>query len=106
MNSLEEFEISQLLEAINYRYGYDFTGYARAFIKRRIQNTMIRNNVHYISDLIPKVLHERLFFQDMLKDFSITVTEMFRNPLVWKALQTEVFPILLLSSFVTLSYGL
>jgi chemotaxis protein methyltransferase CheR len=94
MKDVDDFEVLQLLAAIEYRWGYDFTGYARSSIKRRIRNTMIRHSIKHISELIPKVLHDQRFFQDMVKDFSITVTEMFRNPSVWKALQTEVFPIL------------
>jgi len=94
MKDVEDFEVLQLLSAIEYRWGYDFTDYARSSIKRRIRNSMIRHGIKYISELTPKVLHDQSFFQDMVKDFSITVTEMFRNPLVWKALQTEVFPVL------------
>ena len=94
MNTLTDFEVSLLLEAIEHRWGYDFRGYARASIKRRIHNVMIRHRITHVSELIPRVLHEPAFFQDMVGDFSITVTEMFRNPSVWNALRTEVFPLL------------
>ncbi|MBZ4202298.1 MAG: hypothetical protein LAC70_04145 [Methylovulum sp.] len=94
MNALTDFEVSLLLEAIEHRWGYDFRGYARASIKRRIHNVMLRYRITHVSELIPRVLHEPAFFQDMVGDFSITVTEMFRNPSVWNVLRTEVFPLL------------
>jgi len=83
-----------LLKAIEHRWGYDFQDYARASIKRRIKNSMIRHRINHISEMIPRVLHEPGFFQDVVSDFSITVTEMFRDPHVWSVLRQKVFPVL------------
>ncbi len=91
---LEDFEVSMLLQAIEYRWGYDFKDYARASIKRRIETSMIRHRINHISEMIPRVLHEPGFFQDVVGDFSITVTEMFRDPQVWSVLRQKVFPVL------------
>lgn len=89
---LENYELDLLLNAIEYRWGYDFRDYARASIGRRVKNVMSRHQIKQISDLIPRVLHDGDFFQDMIGDFSITVTEMFRDPLVWHKIVTEVLP--------------
>ena len=94
MNALQDFEVQLLLDAIEHRWGYDFRAYARSSVKRRIQSTMIRHHIDQISELIPKVLHSPDFFQDMVRDFSVPVTEMFRDPAVWRALKTQVFPVL------------
>jgi chemotaxis protein methyltransferase CheR len=92
INELENYELELLLNAIEYRWGYDFRDYARASIGRRVKNVMSRHRIEHVSDLIPRVLYDAVFFQDMIGDFSITVTEMFRDTLVWQKIVTEVLP--------------
>lgn len=92
MDALEDFEVTLLLSAMEHRWGYDFRGYSRASIKRRVRHAMIRHRMQHVSAMIPRVLHEPEFFQDVVRDFSITVTEMFRDPQVWNTLREEVFP--------------
>ena len=91
-SALEEFELDLVLMTIEHRWGYDFRDYARASIRRRVKNTMIRHRIEHISELLPKILHDPVFFQDMVKDFSIPVTQMFRDTNVFRALVSEVFP--------------
>ena len=92
IDELGSYELSLLLGAIEHRWGYDFRDYARKSIQRRVQNIMMRHRMTYVSELIPRVLHEPEFFQDIVMDFSITVTEMFRDPSVWSKIVTEIFP--------------
>lgn len=94
VNPSQVFEVDQLLEAIFFRYGYDFRNYARASLERRIRHRLELSGLTYVSELIPKVLHEPEFFDLFLKDMSITVTEMFRDPTVFKRLREDVFPYL------------
>ncbi len=90
----EEIEISLLLEAIYLKYGYDFRGYARAHIKRRIMHQMALADLSNLSELQHKILYDRGFFYKILPDFSINVTEMFRDPSFYMTLRREVIPIL------------
>ena len=91
-NEIREFEIQQLLGAIHFRYGYDFRNYARASLERRIENRVHQSNLKSISEMIPLVLHDEDFFDLFLKDMSITVTEMFRDPEVFKTIRETVCP--------------
>lgn len=91
-NELRDYEIQLLLEAINFRYGYDFRNYARASLERRIENRVNQSNLKSISQMIPLVLHDEDFFDLFLKDMSITVTEMFRDPQVFKTIRETVCP--------------
>lgn len=84
------FEIQQLLEAIHFRYGYDFTHYAQASLERRIMHRLSTSGLNHVSEMIPKVLHDPQFFDLFLKDMSITVTEMFRDPFVFKRIREDV----------------
>lgn len=91
-DELENYELGLLLDAIEHRWGYDFRDYARASIRRRVHNVMKRHKITHVSELIPRVLHTPTFFQDMVLDFSITVTEMFRDPQMWHKIVTEILP--------------
>ncbi len=83
----ENLEITLLLEAIYSRYGYDFRNYAKASIKRRIKHRMSVAGISKITELIEKLIYDRRFFTELLGDFSISTTEMFRDPAFFLALR-------------------
>ena len=91
---LESIEIDLLLEAIFLRYGYDFRSYARASIERRIKLFLSSSGCSSISGLIPNVLHDKDFFSRLIRYFSVSVTEMFRDPAVYSAVREKVVPLL------------
>ena len=90
-DDIKDFEIKQLIEAILFRYGYDFSHYAQASLCRRIENCLKKAELSSISELIPKVIHKVEYFELFLREMSVTVTEMFRDPLVFKVLRDKVF---------------
>lgn len=90
----ENLELELLLEAIYQKYGYDFRSYARASLKRLIKHRLSRSGLASISELQHKVLHDMNCFDQVLLDLSVNVTEMFRDPLFYKALRKQIFPIL------------
>jgi len=91
---IEQIEFDLLLEAIWRRYGYDFRAYARATIERRTLQFLSGTGFATIAELIPKVLHDADFFSRLARQFSIPVTEMFRDPLVYRSLRENVVPLL------------
>ncbi|WP_198649959.1 CheR family methyltransferase [Zobellella maritima] len=97
---LETIELELLLEAIFRRYGYDFRHYARASLKRRVAQRMQRAGVGRVADLIPLILHDRECFDSFLKDMSVTVTDMFRDPDFFAALRSQVIPVLKTYPFI------
>lgn len=94
MKQLEHIEVELLLEAIFRRYGYDFRSYARASIERRIRQFMVKSGYATVSDMIPKLLHDAVFFSSLARYFSISVTELFRDPWVYLAIREQVVPLL------------
>ncbi|NRB39848.1 MAG: protein-glutamate O-methyltransferase CheR [Pseudomonadales bacterium] len=90
LKEIENFEIDCFLQAIHLRFGYDFSDYAKASLKRRIQYRLQQDGLNHISELIPRVLHDEAFFKRFLNDMSITVTEMFRTPLMFKSLRENI----------------
>ena len=91
-SQIEDIEIKLLLEAILRRYGYDFRNYSGASLKRRIHHHLQLSKCKSISEMIPRLLHDSSFFELLLFDFSITVTEMFRDPSFYLSVRKKVIP--------------
>ncbi|MFP4071928.1 MAG: CheR family methyltransferase [Desulfovibrionales bacterium] len=99
-SDIEDLEISLLLEAIYLRYGHDFRQYARASVRRRVRRVLQQTSVASVSELISRIVHDESFFEDILGEFSITVTEMFRDPGYYRSLRANVIPYLKTYPFV------
>jgi len=90
-NEIQNFEIEQLLEAILFRYGYDFRNYARASLERRVEERLALSSLECVSEMLPKILYDQEFFDLFLKDMSVTVTDMFRDPQVYLKIRETLF---------------
>ena len=97
---LEALELRLLLDAIHHQYGYDFRGYARTSLKRRIWRRITEEGLETISGLQERVLHDPDALERLLVDFSINVTSMFRDPSFFAALREKVVPILRTYPFI------
>ncbi|MGM7724122.1 CheR family methyltransferase [Metabacillus sp. Hm71] len=93
LDEIEKIEIELLLEAIFRYYGYDFRNYAAPFIQRRICHRVSKENLSSISALQEKVLRDHNAMERLISDFSINVTEMFRDPEFFLAIRKKVIPI-------------
>jgi chemotaxis protein methyltransferase CheR len=89
-----DYELTLLLEAIYQRYQHDFRHYAVASLRRRIAQAMQHFDCRSVSQLQDRVLHEPEVFAEMLNFLTIQVSEMFRDPAYFRALRSEVVPVL------------
>jgi len=96
----ERLEIDLLLEAIHRRYSYDFRGYALASLRRRLWHRVHAEGLQTLSGLQERLLHEPACMERLLRDLSINVTEMFRDPGFYRALRERVFPLLRTYPFI------
>ena len=96
----ENIEIQLLLEAMYLKYGYDFRDYARASVKRRLAHRFKLSGFENFAEMQHRILYDREFFEQVLLDLSINVTEMFRDPSFYQALRKEVISILKTYPFV------
>ncbi len=92
--SIEDIELQVLLEAICLRYGYDFSNYSRAHVKRRLLYKLSTSGYNNFSELQHKILTEAEYFQTILDSLSINVTEMFRDPNFYRYLRLNIIPYL------------
>lgn len=88
----EKIEIDLLIEAIYVKYGYDFRDYAKASLRRRVLQRLSRSNLKTISEMQHKLLYDQQFFETLLLDLTINVTEMFRDPSFFRAIRKSVIP--------------
>ncbi len=93
-SNTENIELELLLQAVFLQYGYDFRDYSRAHVKRRVKHRMIQEGLKSISELQNKILHDKESFGRLVRDLSINVTEMFRNPDFYKSIREKVIPML------------
>ena len=90
----ERIEIDLLLAGILKRYGYDFTHYSRASLKRRLERAMALAKLTRFTELLDHLLHDEKCFDEFLKSMSVTVTDLFRDPVFYRAVRESVVPVL------------
>lgn len=83
-------ELKDFLVSIRGRYGYDFTDYAEASIKRRIAHFMGSCRIASLRDLEHVLLRDEAIFEAFIQELSVTVTEMFRDPGFYKSLREKI----------------
>lgn len=88
----EQLEVQLLLEAIYRKYGYDFRNYAFAHTKRRLENRRAYEGFRSFSEMQHRVIRDEPFFNKVLLDLSINVTEMFRDPWFYQRVRDTVVP--------------
>ncbi len=88
----EEIELGLLLEAIWQRYHYDFRGYSRGSLRRRMERARTRFGCDTLSALQARVLREPGMFAELMGFLTIQVSEMFRDPAYFRAIREQVVP--------------
>ena len=88
----DDIEIRLLLEAVYRKYHYDFRGYAMASIKRRLFQARDRFGVRSFSMLQDMVLHDPHILAELLPYLTVQVSELFRDPLYFRAIREQVVP--------------
>jgi chemotaxis protein methyltransferase CheR len=75
-------------------YGYDFTNYSRASIKRRINALIANGGFLNFAEFRFKLRNDLIFFNHFIEHVTVNVTEMFRDASFYKALRQQVLPLL------------
>ncbi|MGL1936087.1 MAG: hypothetical protein OCD01_13750 [Fibrobacterales bacterium] len=94
MDSVEDIEMDQLIESIYRRYGYDFKGYTMPSLRRRVHEYVRKLKLNNISDAISELLRNEEAFEHFLCSITVSVTEMFRDPHVYKKVRELIVPVL------------
>ena len=100
VETIDSSELQELLAVIRASYGYDFTQYAEASIKRRSVYFMNAHTIPTVKELTDLLLRDESKFEEFVRNISVTVTEMFRDPSFYACLRTRVLTRLATYPFV------
>jgi len=91
---LSEEEIAILLTDLIDVYGYDFTGYSKPMIQRRINRLFNLRSFAGFSTFRYLLASNAEYLRWFIAEVMVPVTEMFRDPSFFLTLRNEVFPFL------------
>ncbi|MFA6082998.1 protein-glutamate O-methyltransferase CheR [Mucilaginibacter sp.] len=86
-------QIIELIDLVKKIHGFDFSDYTKASLKRRIDRIMMLKKLSFY-DMKHVLVNDSGFFQNFLEEITVNVTEMFRDPVFYKALNNQVLPYL------------
>ena len=88
----QDLELDLFLTAVYRLSGFDFRKYMKSSILRRVENRLRLEGLKNITQLTEQVVHHEVFLKKVLDDFSINVTEMFRDPSFFLSFREKVIP--------------
>ena len=91
---LERLEVELFLEGIFRHYGHDFRDYAMSSLRRRLKKRLEAEQLPTFTALLDRVLHDPEAMVRLLRDLSVNVTGMFRDPTFVLELRRKVVPLL------------
>lgn len=91
---IDKDRIKIFLKDIHEKYGYDYRQYSVESIYRLIQKEMEEQGYESFEDFSGQVLQWPDAFEALFLEFSINVTEFFRNPNVFNKIRNNIFPYL------------
>ncbi len=93
-------QIDDLLVAVAQRYGYDFTGYSRASMQRRIDSFFVKGRHSSFADMKARVLKDPAWFMYFVEEITVNVTEMFRDGSFYRTVREQLLPVLATYPFI------
>ncbi|KIC95747.1 chemotaxis protein CheR [Flavihumibacter solisilvae] len=97
---LNDDDLDLLLSESFRLYGYDFTNYTRASLKRRINRLMIIDRFPSFAELLHRVKHDPHYWSRVVEELTVNVTEMFRDPQSFRIIRETIIPLLAPHPFI------
>jgi two-component system CheB/CheR fusion protein len=82
--------ILKILSLLEVGHGQSFSGYKQAMLLRRVERRMGLLSIEQLGEYTKRLMRDAIEVAALRKDLLIGVTEFFRDPQAWKALDTEV----------------
>jgi two-component system, chemotaxis family, CheB/CheR fusion protein len=96
-SDVHEVTLDVLLEFVKHTRGFDFTGYKRSTIERRLAKRMGELELERYEDYVDHLELHPEEFSALFNTLLINVTGFFRDPATWEHLATDVVPHLVTS---------
>ncbi len=93
-------EIDLVLNDLVEEFGYDFTDYSSASVKRRINRLFSLDKFKNFNEFRSRIIEDDKYLSRFVEEITVNVTEMFRDPSFYKTLKEHVLPILATHPFI------
>ncbi len=97
---IDEEELDLLLTDLLDVHGYDFTHYSRASLRRRVNRQWSMDKFPSFAELRYRVKSDAVYLKRFVEGLTVNVTEMFRDPLFYKTLRTDILSTLTAKPFI------
>lgn len=87
-------DLNEIINILFHRHGYDFSNYTKASLLRRVNRFVSEIKAKSVYDLKFRLLNDEDVFKQFLQEVTVNVTELFRDPLYYKAIREQVLPVL------------
>jgi chemotaxis protein methyltransferase CheR len=91
---IKDAEVNLLLTDLMDLYGYDFTDYSKASLKRRINRLLMLDKFPSFAELRFRVKTDEAYLKRFVEEITVNVTEMFRDPGFYRCLRDKVLKVL------------
>ena len=85
-------QLQKIIKVIYENSGYDFSNYSKASFGRRLEKIIKDHRLKGHRELIEKLSGDLSFFANVLPDLTVSTTEMFRDPEVYKGIFDQLLP--------------
>lgn len=77
---------------LRHQTGHDFSNYKQSTVQRRIERRMLAQQVNTLDNYVTLLQHTASEVEALFRDLLIGVTQFFRDPQAFRALELEVIP--------------
>jgi chemotaxis protein methyltransferase CheR len=84
--------IKKIIDVLLETRGVDFSNYASSSFRRRIARFIEINKIRDFDKFIESLRENKSFGDNLIKEITVNVTEMFRDPSFWIALRQNILP--------------
>jgi len=100
INRVNDDDLELLLIDLQELYGYDFSNYSRASLKRRVNRLFALDRFPSFSEFRYKLKTDATYLKRFVEQVTVNVTEMFRDPGFYQTIREKVMPVLATYPFI------
>ena len=97
---IKDSEVELLLNDLQDVHGYDFSDYAKASLKRRMQRLYALDKFPSFAEFRFRLRNDEVYLRRFVEEITVNVTEMFRDPSFYQVLRNAVLPTLATYPFI------
>ena len=97
---IDDAELEALITDLHDIYGYDFSDYSRASLRRRFERLYLIDKYLSFAEFRYRIRTDADYLKRVIEEITVNVTEMFRDPSFYKTLRQVVLPQLATHHFI------